>query len=319
MAGLLMLAATMLGVGILTIKTVEELHLMRDAEMTAKRWSNLFNDRLEDTWHTFKQRRISDFTNSVIRPSAEVGRVVSFDLYDKNGYMFYSTGNADWQPAEMVGVLLDSPVTRRNIEREKMTTRLHQLETPHGLRNYASVVIPFYLADHYLGSVVAFIDQTKQAHSLMLSFEIVATATLILLSISLGAAAYVLISRSLERWRAEARLRYLSDHDEMTGLPNRACFDRTLDKALEHRHEDDSVAVVVLDINRFKEINDAYGHAAGDSVLRSVSDRIRTSVPDIDFAARLGGNEFALTLSSVRSTREVRSFLNILRKTLAGS
>ena len=319
LAGLLMLAATMLGVGILTIKTVEELQLMRDAEMTAKRWSNLFNDRLEDTWHTFRQRRISDFTNSVIRPSADVGRVVSFDLYDNNGHMFYSAGDADWQPALAVGMLLDSPVTRRNIKLEKTTARLHRLESPIGLRHYASVAIPFHLTDHYLGSVVAFIDQTEQAHSLMQSFEIVATATLILLSISLGAAAYVLISRSLERWRAETRLRYLSDHDELTGLPNRACFDRTLDKVIEHRPDDRSVAVIVLDINRFKEINDAYGHAAGDSVLRSVSDRIKTSVPGIDFAARLGGNEFALTLNSVSSTREVRSFLNILRKTLAGT
>lgn len=113
-AGLVMLAITVLGLGVLTSKTVKEVHLMRDAEMTAVRWARLFEDRRDDLMSLFRDKQTADHVDSLIWNSHEVGRVIAYDLYDANGRRFYSTGAADWLPGEMSGAMLNSPVTRRH-------------------------------------------------------------------------------------------------------------------------------------------------------------------------------------------------------------
>lgn len=315
-AGLVMLAITMLGIGVLTSKTVKEVHLMRDAEMTAMRWAKLFEDRRDDVWNLFREHRTYDHVNSLIWNSHEVGRIIAYNLYDSRGKRFYSTGRADWMPGEIDGAMLGSPVTQKHIAAGIPTTRLHGPSIAQGGMHYASVVIPFRIANEHIGSVVAFVDQTQQANSLTHSFGVIATATVILLLTALGAAAYVIISKSRERWHAEARVQYLSDHDELTGLPNRQNFNTQIEQRLLARAGKEPVALLYIDIDRFKEINDALGHKAGDSVLRCVAERLKANIGDGDFAGRLGSNEFALALSTVATPRKVASFVSKLRGTL---
>ncbi|MGX1096890.1 sensor domain-containing protein [Amorphus sp. MBR-141] len=100
---------------------------------------------------------------------------------------------------------------------------------------------------------------------------------------------------------AEARARYLASHDALTGLPNRAQFNERLAEALElARRSGDHVAVLLLDLDGFKAINDIHGHAAGDEVLRVVGRRLLTHVRVVDTAARLGGDEFCVIQVGVR-------------------
>jgi diguanylate cyclase (GGDEF)-like protein len=86
--------------------------------------------------------------------------------------------------------------------------------------------------------------------------------------------------------------------DSLTGLPNRALFDAQAQYVLDRTAQDSlETALIMLDLNRFKPINDTYGHLAGDYVLRAVAERLRDSVRDADFVARLGGDEFGLVLA----------------------
>jgi diguanylate cyclase (GGDEF)-like protein/PAS domain S-box-containing protein len=98
------------------------------------------------------------------------------------------------------------------------------------------------------------------------------------------------------RKRAEDRLRHLADHDSLTGLLNRRAFEQHLEQHVHGRRRDDGGALLLLDIDRFKDINDTLGHAAGDRVITAVghalADRLRAS----DVFARLGGDEFAVLL-----------------------
>lgn len=111
-----------------------------------------------------------------------------------------------------------------------------------------------------------------------------------------GRAARVTALRDLtERRRAEASIHHLAHHDGLTGLPNRVLFRDRLEQAMAAaRRSGRTVAMLCLDLDRFKAINDVFGHPMGDALLRQVTDRLRESLRETDTLARLGGDEFAV-------------------------
>jgi Amt family ammonium transporter len=115
-------------------------------------------------------------------------------------------------------------------------------------------------------------------------------------------AGYVLSFRDIgERKQKEARLQHDALHDVLTGLPNRALFLDRLTVALHRRsrRRDQNCGVLFLDLDRFKELNDTHGHAAGDALLVAVSQRLRGALRPQDSAARLGGDEFAVLVENI--------------------
>ncbi|WP_226579911.1 putative bifunctional diguanylate cyclase/phosphodiesterase [Acuticoccus sediminis] len=102
----------------------------------------------------------------------------------------------------------------------------------------------------------------------------------------------------------EERIAYLAQHDDLTGLRNRAAFLERATTLLHWQGGETQFAVLCLDLDFFKEINDSYGHAAGDEVLRATAARLSASLRDGQIAARLGGDEFAV-MASVTSQAEV--------------
>lgn len=100
--------------------------------------------------------------------------------------------------------------------------------------------------------------------------------------------------------RVEEELTHRSLHDPLTDLPNRTLFaDRLAQACARGRRSGDPFAVVMIDLDRFKEINDSLGHAAGDAVLVTIGRRLRTHLREVDTIARLGGDEFAILLPNV--------------------
>ncbi len=114
------------------------------------------------------------------------------------------------------------------------------------------------------------------------------------------------ISDVSERKALEEQLAYRAYHDVLTGLPNRALFLDRLRSALSfRRRRDDYVAVLFVDLDDFKIVNDSLGHEVGDRLLVEVAGRLRTSLRPDDTLARLGGDEFAVMLTGVSGLREV--------------
>ncbi len=97
-----------------------------------------------------------------------------------------------------------------------------------------------------------------------------------------------------ERHRIEARLAYIARHDALTGLPNRVFYREHMEHALAQARRGGGVAVLCLDLDRFKAINDTLGHAIGDRLLCAVAQRLRHETRETDMVVRLGGDEFAV-------------------------
>jgi diguanylate cyclase (GGDEF)-like protein/PAS domain S-box-containing protein len=119
-----------------------------------------------------------------------------------------------------------------------------------------------------------------------------------------------------ERRKAEARIAYMAHHDGMTSLPNRELFQERLKQALK---TDKPVAVLCIDLDLFKNVNDSLGHPIGDRLLKLVAERLRAQVRGNNLAARLGGDEFAVILSSDVSPNEASDFAARLIKLLSAA
>ncbi|NUZ07239.1 EAL domain-containing protein [Piscinibacter koreensis] len=109
-----------------------------------------------------------------------------------------------------------------------------------------------------------------------------------------------------DRKASEERIHFLAHHDVLTGLPNRLLFTERLRMAMQHaKRESNRVAVLFIDLDRFKTINDSLGHHVGDGLLRSVSARLLDAVRTGDTVSRLGGDEFVIALHGIQDADEV--------------
>ncbi len=111
-----------------------------------------------------------------------------------------------------------------------------------------------------------------------------------------GAPLYILsvVEDVTERKRADERIARLASYDSLTDLPNRVLFRQRLEEALQGARRGDRVAVLYLDLDFFKHVNDSLGHPVGDELLKSVAQRLRGCINEADTVARLGGDEFAI-------------------------
>ena len=110
--------------------------------------------------------------------------------------------------------------------------------------------------------------------------------------------------------KAEAKVAHLAHFDSLTNLPNRALFNQSLQRSVSRMRDDQKLAVLYLDLDDFKTINDTLGHGAGDTVLKSVASRLEQTIGIQGMVARLGGDEFAISLRNCGSNDEVMRIAN---------
>jgi diguanylate cyclase (GGDEF)-like protein/PAS domain S-box-containing protein len=133
-----------------------------------------------------------------------------------------------------------------------------------------------------------------------------------------GAKTFVTVLRDVtEQAELERRLIFIAEHDYLTGLPNRILFNDRLATAITRaRRHGESLALLYLDLNNFKQINDTLGHAAGDAFLQQVAQRLRACLRESDTIARLGGDEFAVVLEAMSAPGEAQELRRILHRAL---
>ncbi|WP_199305759.1 EAL domain-containing protein [Pseudanabaena sp. FACHB-2040] len=199
------------------------------------------------------------------------------------------------------------------------------------------LVIPLAFQEHYLGYITLFrrgynvsiawagqCDSNQRLRFPKLSFEVwrelrqdqpdrwSAEELKLLQAIGLH------LSMSILQRRIEAMVRYQSSHDSLTGLPNRLLFTERLTLALmEADQSNEMIGIAILDINRFKRINESLGSEAGDLLLQQVAERLQANLRPQDFLARWGSDEFTLLLPGLHSAEDVLALIEEIMRHVA--
>jgi diguanylate cyclase (GGDEF)-like protein len=184
-------------------------------------------------------------------------------------------------------------------------------------RYFACVFLPVRTQGKVAGVMEVYVDLNRHRETLgraFLACEVVAGVTVLLA----GVIPVFLVYRKMQAHRAaQERAEYLAGHDSLTGVLTRARLrEQALAALALSRRNQSSVAVLMLDLDHFKNINDDYGHAAGDELLKKFAQRIRSAIREEDMVARLGGDEFIVLQVGVSQPAGVQALTERLLEAL---
>lgn len=121
-----------------------------------------------------------------------------------------------------------------------------------------------------------------------------------------------LFSDLTERRKAEQKLKYLANYDPVTGLANRSLFNDRFHNAINRaRRRNKNLALIFFDLDRFKQINDSYGHETGDKLLKALADRLAALIPNADSISRIGSDEFTVVIEGYSDSDEIRQYCSL--------
>jgi diguanylate cyclase (GGDEF)-like protein len=310
-AGLAVMCALIAFTAIVAPSRISQIELEREALVAANRLKAQMQKEPDALFYALTTPSLTPQFADIIDKSGYRQRVLRYELYDRQGNLAFTSGLSGLQLDGDLTTLLGSPASTA----PEIT--LYRGSGAAAPSNFAALTIPMALNGEPRGTLVVYLDQSDQAKTLASYFGLITTITLLLLAAGITVPAGFAWMRGRERRQAEAQVRYLEEHDALTGLANRKSFSDGLAAAMERMQRDRShIAVLCLDIDKFKEINEAADHSGGDQVLRDIGARIKATLRDGDLIARLAGDEFAIGLVDITNLGDVMAFMNRLVEAL---
>lgn len=237
---------------------------------------------------------ISQESLEILHQAAHVSDIYRFRIWMPDGVLIYSTA-AD-QPSDRA-LLNDFHryVSDGTVLGGKPVSLSYEGAPPREKAYYGRCYLPIRKDGKVVGVFEVYIDQTDD-HALYAHYFFL-TESIIGLSVLLagGFPAFLVYRKMLAHRNAQAKAMYLADHDNLTGIPNRKRLEEAGQQSLALAQRlKTCFAVLLIDLDHFKEVNDTYGHAVGDELLRAFAQRLQSSIRTGDVVGRLGGDEFVI-------------------------
>jgi diguanylate cyclase (GGDEF)-like protein len=297
------------------MREVSNRQLARDAEHAALQYAQFVAASVPDLEAAFAGRGFSAAALEKLRWVRHLGDVFRFKLFDPQGRQLLVSDDlaVDTGQAPEVPALLGTEDGERNAHvRQAVLGGHNHIElkdgsaTPGRPLRYSEAYVPLMRAGQLLGVIEVYVDQSARVESNHAAYALIAVAVAGVLALLGVLAGMQWLHRMRQQSRAEAQAKYLAEHDVLSGALNRTSFHDALQQAAWRQSADGPrFAVLSIDLDRFKEINDTLGPAVGDAMLRQVAQRLRAQIPPGDVVARLDGDEFAVLQGGVRTPDDV--------------
>lgn len=260
-------------------------------------------------------RRLSAPSAARLATWRRQGDVDAFALYLPSGERVLASGDLTRSPAALTVDGAQGIGAEAGGERQGLTARILAGQTTTSLYRggtldepevYSQAFVPLRQGQELLGFVELRVNHTQRVMYTRQAVMRVGAAVLLLLLALGGLASWRILRRVRQQRQAISRVQYLADHDLLSGALNRSSFNSLLLEACSRSAAGGPpFALLCIDLDHFKEVNDSLGHSAGDEVLRVATQRLKACVRETDHLARLGGDEFAIVLAGLASAPAV--------------
>lgn len=300
--GLIVLCVLVACVGSSVSRSISRSILAEEATNSARVWFRHLESMPDEVKNLVEGRGASEKLRKATLTLKYFTRIVRYEIFAPDGRLAYSSGQIkDISLPPLEAAFLAKENKDRLLEMQQ-AVHLFSSDDVTKPRQYAAVLFPVVEHGKAIGSIIVYLDQSQVIATLKSAFNVIAVITVLLLLSAISIPLVIIGIKIRNRWNAEKHIRFLAHNDPLTGLANRVTFHKELAEALERQERTgDNVAVLFLDLDHFKEVNDRLGHAKGDELLKQFAQRLRHCVREGDIVARLSGDEFAIALVGVAS------------------
>ena len=292
--------------------------LRADAQSTSSTWADSLAVGFDDIPAIVAGATPSEATKLHLEESSRVGDVYRFRIWNKTGHLvFISERMASSRAPKTISERYGQRFADSIFSGTKYT-ELGTGEAPENPAYFGVSYVPILKDGSVIGVIEVYLDQTADKALYERSF--LSTECIIALAVLLagGLPAFMVYRKMIAHRSAQAETLFLAEHDSLTGIANRMRLGEVAKSALAWRRRNKScVAALLIDLDRFKEINDTFGHGAGDEVLKAFAMRVNSAIREEDLVARLGGDEFVVLQVGMAQPSGASSLADRLMKILS--
>jgi diguanylate cyclase (GGDEF)-like protein len=289
-----------------TVKFTSDYLLSQNATATARHWAQYLVESVSDLEQIAAGEQPSTASMAFFAATQKSGEVFRYEIFSREGYSQVVSHRGEIALVDLSDYSADAA---RSIAVGEPIVDVNEGDLVDRPTFFARAYVPVLVDGRAIAVVAAYVDQTEQRDNFYKTFLLAAVALCLLTGFSFGVPVIAWYRRSKEKQQADRRIRFLANHDGLTGLTNRRYLSEKLERALAVLPmHGGSLAVHFIDLDRFKEVNDTLGHDAGDFLLKTAATRLRSVIRTGDVVARQGGDEFVVLQSGIAGSAQAKDF-----------
>lgn len=287
----------LLALGGMELSRVVAAKMLRDAaQAEASAWAASLVDSADDDIPAIIDSLVpSEKTKDLLKQASEVGGIYRYKVWNRSGDLCFVSDQQNPPRVATTIAQQQGPRVADSILSGAKFTETGFGKPPENPSYFAESYVPIKRNGMVVGVFEVYLDLNAKQALYQRSFFLTESICALAILLAGGIPGYMVYRKMLAHRAAQAEALFLADHDILTGIPNRRALGETAKNALAWNSRNKSyVAALLIDLDRFKDINDVFGHGAGDELLRLFALRLKSTIRAEDTVARLAGDEFVI-------------------------